>query len=218
MTDVKIAPSILSADFAKMAEAVKNLKLWNADYVHVDVMDGVFVPNITFGMPMVAALRKYTDMVLDVHLMITKPERYVPEFIKAGSDVISVHPDASDDVGGTLDVIKAAGLKCGLVLNPDKGLELVEPYLDKVDVVTLMGVYAGFGGQKYIPETTEKIKALKKLIAGRNVEIEMDGGATEENAAEILNAGTDILVAGSAVFKAADPKAAIAALKAAKTK
>ncbi len=218
MTDVKIAPSILSADFAKMAEAVENLKLWNADYVHVDVMDGVFVPNITFGMPMVAALRKYTDMVLDVHLMITKPERYVPEFIKAGSDVISFHPDASDDVGGTLDVIKAAGLKCGLVLNPDKGLEHVEPYLDKVDVVTLMGVYAGFGGQKYIPETTEKIKALKKLIAGRNVEIEMDGGATEENAAEILNAGTDILVAGSAVFRAADPKAAIAALKAAKTK
>lgn len=218
MTDVKIAPSILSADFAKMAEAVENLCVWNADYVHVDVMDGIFVPNITFGMPMVAALRKYTGMVLDVHLMITKPERYVPEFIKAGSDVISFHPDASDDVGGTLDVIRSAGLKCGLVLNPDKGLELVEPYLDKTDVITLMGVYAGFGGQKYIPETTEKIKSLKKLIAGRDVAIEIDGGVTIENAAEILNAGADVLVAGSAVFKAKDPKAAIDALRNAKTK
>ncbi len=216
MTEVKIAPSILSADFAKMAEAVENLKKWQADYVHVDVMDGIFVPNITFGMPMVAALRKYTDMVLDVHLMITKPERYVPEFIKAGSDVISFHPDASDDPGATLDVIKAAGLKCGLVLNPDKGLELVEPYLDKVDVITLMGVYAGFGGQKYIPETTDKIRALKKLIGTRPVQIEMDGGATLSNASEILNAGTDILVAGSAVFKAENPKDAILALKSAK--
>lgn len=161
MSKVKVAPSILSADFAKMAEAVQNLDKWHADVIHCDVMDGVFVPNITFGMDMIKALRKYTNGILDVHLMIIKPEKYIPQFIAAGADVITFHPDASDDVAGALKTIKDAGKKCGLVLNPDKPLSMIEPYLDIIDVVIIMGVYAGFGGQSFIPETLDKIRECK---------------------------------------------------------
>lgn len=213
MTKVKIAPSILSADFAEMGKAVENLKDWGADYAHCDVMDGVFVPNITFGMPMIKAIRGRTDMVLDVHLMIVEPEKYIPEFLASGADIITFHPDASKDVSGALKTIKAAGKKCGLVLNPDKPLSLVVPYLDSIDILLIMGVYAGFGGQKYIKETTVKIKEAKKLIGSRKIEIEMDGGATVENAKEIIDAGTTILVAGSAVFKSADPAETIINLR-----
>lgn len=209
MTKVKVAPSILSADFGKMAEAVEKLDMWGADLIHCDVMDGVFVPNLTFGMPMIKALRKYTKGILDVHLMIIEPERYVQQFIDAGADVVTFHPDASKDVDGTLDLIRSCGKKCGLVLNPDKPLSLVEPYLDKIDVIILMGVYAGFGGQKFILETLDKIRNLKKMIKGRKIEIEMDGGATLENVFEIASAGVDIMVAGSAVFGAENPKLAI---------
>lgn len=209
MTKVKVAPSLLSADFAAMGEAVANLKKWNADLIHCDVMDGVFVPNLTFGMPMISALRRRTDGILDVHLMIVKPERYVKEFLAAGADVITFHPDASEDAFGALREIRSAGKKCGLVLNPDKPISLIEPYLDEIDVVIVMGVYAGFGGQKFIPETLDKIRALKAVIGNRNVEIEMDGGATLENVREIAEAGVDIMVAGSAVFKATDPALAI---------
>ena len=205
MSKVKVAPSILSADFAKMAEAVQNLDKWHADVIHCDVMDGVFVPNITFGMDMIKALRKYTNGILDVHLMIIKPEKYIPQFIAAGADVITFHPDASDDVAGALKTIKDAGKKCGLVLNPDKPLSMIEPYLDIIDVVIIMGVYAGFGGQSFIPETLDKIRECKKLIGNRNIEIEMDGGASPKNFKDLKEAGTDIIVAGSAVFKAEDP-------------
>lgn len=213
MTDVKIAPSILSADFAEMGKAADNLKAWKADYVHCDVMDGVFVPNLTFGMPMVAALRKRTDMVLDVHLMIIEPERYITEFIAAGADIITFHPDASKDTAAALKEIRAAGKKCGLVLNPDKPLSLVEPYIDMIDLLLIMGVYAGFGGQKYIKETTEKITAAKALINGRDVELEVDGGVTEDNAGEIIAAGATVLVAGSAVFKSANPAETVKKLR-----
>jgi ribulose-phosphate 3-epimerase len=213
MTKVKIAPSILSADYANLAEALDNLKVWNADWVHCDVMDGVFVPNITFGMPMIGALRKHTDMVLDVHLMIVQPERYIPEFLKQGADVITFHAEASNDVVGALKTIKEAGKKCGLVLNPDKPLEMIEPYLDYIDVLLIMGVYAGFGGQGYIAETTEKIRKAKALIGSRTIEIELDGGATEKNAAEIIGAGTTILVAGSAVFGSNNPTETIKKLR-----
>jgi ribulose-phosphate 3-epimerase len=213
MTKIKVAPSLLSANFAAFGEAVADLEKWNADIVHCDVMDGVFVPNLTFGMPMIAALRKATTGILDVHLMIIKPERYIKEFVEAGADVVTFHPDASEDVAGALKVIRDAGKKCGLVLNPDKPLSLIEPYLDNIDVVILMGVYAGFGGQKFIPETLDKIRALKKLIGTRKIEIEMDGGATLENASEIAAAGVDIMVAGSAVFKAKNPAAAIKAIQ-----
>ncbi len=209
MTKIKVAPSILSADFGKMAEAVENLDRWGADLIHCDVMDGVFVPNLTFGMPMIKALRKYTKGILDVHLMIIEPERYIQQFLDAGADVITFHPDASKDTDKALDIIKRAGKKCGLVLNPDKPLSMLEPYLDKIDVIILMGVYAGFGGQKFIKETLDKIKNLKKLIENRKIEIEMDGGATLDNVAEIASAGTDIMVAGSAVFGADNPEAAV---------
>lgn len=209
MTKIKVAPSILSADFGYMGEAVQNLEKWEADLVHCDVMDGVFVPNLTFGMPMVKALRKYTSGILDVHLMITKPERYIEQFLDAGADIVTFHPDASENIAGALKIIRKRGKKCGLVLNPDKPLSLIEPYLDSIDVVIIMGVYAGFGGQKFIPETLDKIKQLKKLIGDRNIEIEMDGGATLKNVKEIALAGTDIMVAGSAVFNAENPAEAI---------
>lgn len=209
MTEIKVAPSILSADFAKMAEAVQNLDKWKADLIHCDVMDGVFVPNLTFGMDMIKALRKYTNGILDVHLMIIKPERYIKRFLEAGADIITFHPDASEDIDGALDEIRAAEKKCGLVLNPDKPLSLIEPYLDKIDVVIIMGVYAGFGGQSFIPETLDKIRETKKLIGNRNIEIEMDGGACGDNFAALVGAGTDIIVAGSAVFKAENPAAVI---------
>lgn len=209
MSKVKVAPSILSADFAKMAEAVQNLDKWQADVIHCDVMDGVFVPNITFGMDMIKALRKYTNGVLDVHLMIIKPEKYIPQFISAGADVVTFHPDASDDVAGALKMIKDAGIKCGLVLNPDKPLSMIEPFLDVIDVVIIMGVYAGFGGQSFIPETLDKIRECKKLIGNRKIEIEMDGGASPKNFKDLKDAGTDIIVAGSAVFKAEDPASVI---------
>ncbi|HPD02443.1 MAG: ribulose-phosphate 3-epimerase [Christensenellales bacterium] len=212
---IKISPSLLSADFGKMAEAVKNLKLWGSDYAHCDVMDGVFVPNITFGMPMVAALKKYAEIPLDVHLMIINPEKYVGEFVDAGADIVTFHPDASHDVLGALKVIKSKGARCGLVLNPDKPLSLVEPYINEIDMILIMGVYAGFGGQKFIPETLAKLAAAKKLIerSGRNIELEIDGGVTESNIGEILAAGADVIVAGSAVFKSADPAKTVASLR-----
>lgn len=209
MTKIKVAPSILSADFARMAEAVENLDKWQADLVHCDVMDGVFVPNITFGMDMVKALRKYSKGILDVHLMIIKPEKYIQRFIDAGADIVTFHPDASEDTEGALNIIKKAGKKCGLVLNPDKPLSLVEPYLDMIDVIIIMGVYAGFGGQSFIPETMDKIRDTKKMIGNRNIEIEMDGGANPKNFNELAAAGTDIIVAGSAVFKSENPAAVI---------
>ncbi|MGN0796434.1 MAG: ribulose-phosphate 3-epimerase, partial [Christensenellales bacterium] len=145
MSEIIVAPSILSADFANMGKAADDVRKWGGDWLHCDVMDGVFVPNITFGMPMVKALDKYTDMTLDVHLMITEPEKYVGSFCDAGADYVTFHVDASNDVEGALNVIKSKGKKCGLVLNPDKPLSLVEPYIDKIDMLLIMSVYAGFG-------------------------------------------------------------------------
>lgn len=206
---VKVAPSILSADFAAMGKAVENLEKWGADYVHCDVMDGRFVPNITFGMPMIKAIRKHTSLPLDVHLMIVNPEDYIEKFIDARADIITFHPDSTNKPAECLATVKNAGLKCGLVLNPDKPLSMLTDYLDIVDEVIVMGVYAGFGGQKFLPQTLDKISQLKKLAKGKNLLIEMDGGATCENARSIENAGADILVAGSAVFGAENPAEAI---------
>ena len=212
---------MLSADFLHLAKDVEMVDA-NADIFHLDIMDGVLVPNLSYGFPVVEAIAGLAVKPLDVHLMIVEPYKYIERFAKTGASMISFHLEAARkagrDAGEILDQIRSHGVRAGIAINPDIPVEDLFPYLEKADFILVMSVFAGFGGQKYIPETTEKIKALKKLIAGRNVEIEMDGGATEENAAEILNAGTDILVAGSAVFRAADPKAAIAALKAAKTK
>ena len=208
---MKVAPSILSADFGKMAEAVENVKIWGADWVHCDVMDGVYVPNITFGMPMVKALRRYSDMVLDVHLMITKPEKYVGQFCDAGADIVTFHQEASDDVQGALDTIKSKGKKCGLVINADQPFEIVEGYLDQIDLLLIMTVQAGFGGQSFKPECVEKaVKGaeLRKKF-GYTYEIEIDGGVSPKNVELLKQAGADVVVAGSSVFKSENPSLTI---------
>lgn len=212
---IKVAPSILSADFGKMAQAVEDVRRWGADWVHCDVMDGVYVPNITFGMPMVKALRKYTDMTLDVHLMITRPERYVGQFCDAGADWVTFHPEASEDVAGALDTIKSKGVKCGLVVNADQPFSIVEPYLGDIDLLLIMTVQAGFGGQSFKQDCLEKVRrgAEIKREKGYTYEIEIDGGVSPSNIRLCKEAGGTVVVAGSSVFGAADPAAAVAAMQ-----
>ncbi len=212
---IKVAPSILSADFGKMAEAVQNIEKWGADWVHCDVMDGVYVPNITFGMPMVKALRKYTDMFLDVHLMITRPEKYVGQFCDAGADLVTFHPEASEDVEGALNEIKSKGVKCGLVVNADQPFSVAEPYLDKIDLLLIMTVQAGFGGQSFKEDCLDKVRrgAEIKREKGYSYEIEIDGGVSPANIERCKDAGGTVVVAGSAVFKAEDPAAAVRAMQ-----
>ncbi|MDE7329047.1 MAG: ribulose-phosphate 3-epimerase [Clostridia bacterium] len=210
---IKISPSILSADFARMGEDVSKLSSWGADWVHCDVMDGEFCPNITFGIPMVKAIRKYTELPLDVHLMIVKPERYVQKFLDAGADIITFHPEASENVEGIIDTVHRRGKLVGLVLNPNIEVGSIEKYLDMVDLVMLMGVYPGFSAQKFIESTMDKISALKALIGHRNVMIEFDGGVSVDNIQEMRKRGLDIAVSGSYVFGAADPAQAIRSLK-----
>lgn len=212
---IKVAPSILSADFGKMAEAVEKVKLWGADWVHCDVMDGVYVPNITFGMPMVKALRGYTDLPLDVHLMITRPEKYVGQFCDAGADLVTFHPEASEDVEGALETIKSKGVKCGLVVNADQPFSIVEPYLDKIDLLLIMTVQAGFGGQSFKEDCLDKVRAGEALRVkhGWSYDIEIDGGVSPANIQKCKDAGATVVVAGSSVFKAADPTAAVKAMQ-----
>ena len=215
MSQCRVAPSILSGDFAKMGETVASVERWGADLVHCDVMDGVFVPNITFGMPMVKAIRPYTSLPLDVHLMITEPEKYVERFCDAGADYVTFHPEASKDARDALLKIKAKGKKCGLVVNPDKDFSLVEPYMDLVDMIVLMGVFPGFGGQSYIESVSDNIVLFAKKIkeSGRDIPLELDGGVTEGNAARFRELGVTVLVAGSATFKAEDPAKAIRVIR-----
>ncbi len=215
MSKVKVAPSILSADFANMAEGVKNVKIWGADWVHCDVMDGVYVPNITFGMPMVKALRKYSDMFFDVHLMITEPEKYVAEFCDAGADMVTFHPEASKDPVKALNIIKSKGKKCGVVLNADQPFDVIQPYLDQVDMVLIMTVQAGFGGQSFMRDRLEMAKRVYeiKMNNGYNFHIQLDGGVCPANICECISAGADVVVAGSAVFKAQNPREAVKAMQ-----
>lgn len=206
-----IAPSVLSADFGNMAEAVREVKAFGGDIIHCDVMDGVYVPNITFGMPMIKAIRKNTDLPVDVHLMITKPERYVGAFCDAGADIVTFHPDASEDVQGALDIIKSKGKKCGLVVNADVDFNIVVPYLDQLDLLVIMTVQAGFGGQSFKPKCLDKVRTGEKLRKenGYKYLIEADGGVIEGNIATCKEAGVDIAVAGSAVFRSKDPRKTI---------
>ena len=215
MSNTKIAPSILSGDFAAMGATVANVQKWGADLVHCDVMDGVFVPNITFGMPMIKAIRPHTTLPLDVHLMIVEPEKYVERFCDSGADIVTFHPEASKDPRAALLAIKAKGKKCGLVVNPDKGFDLVEPYMDLVDMIVLMGVFPGFGGQSYIESVSDSIVLFARKIkeSGRDIALELDGGVTETNAARFRSLGITVLVAGSATFKAADPEQAIKVMR-----
>jgi len=213
MSNIKISPSILSGDFANLSTSVISAEKWGADYIHCDVMDGVFVPNITFGMPMVKALRKYAKIPFDVHLMIVNPEKFVDEFIESGADIITFHPDVCADVQGTLDRIRAKGVKAGIVLNPDVGSSIAAKYIDSVDIILLMGVYPGFGGQKFIESVYDKIEDVHRIIGDRNIELEIDGGVTEDNIDEMIKRGINVVVGGSSVYKAADPSATIRRLR-----
>lgn len=217
MKTIKIAPSILSADFSKMGDEVRMLQENGADVVHCDVMDGVFVNNITFGIKMVEDLRKITTLPLDCHLMIVHPEKYVERFAKAGADIITVHYEACrDNLKEVLQLIKSTGVKCGAVINPDTPVDCIKDVIPMCDMVLIMSVFPGFGGQKFIPEALDKLRQVKAIAdaCGKPIDIEIDGGVTEENVEEIKKAGANIIVAGSTVFKAQDKKAVIARLKA----
>lgn len=212
---IKIAPSILSADFTKMYDAVKMLEQAGADYIHCDVMDGMFVPNITFGQPMVRDLRKHTKLPLDVHLMIESPERYVEEFAQAGADIIVVHEEATKHLDRTLQLIRNTKKKCGVALNPHTPLCVLDYVLGYVDMVLLMSVNPGFGGQSFIPDALKKASKLKAMIdkRGLEIDIQMDGGIGVHNIKEVTDAGVNVIVAGSAIFSADNPKEIISALK-----
>ena len=217
MKNIKIAPSILSANFAKMGEEVQSLEKNGADVVHCDVMDGVFVNNITFGIKMVEDIRKMTSLPLDCHLMIVHPEKYVERFAKAGADIITVHYEAcQDNLKEVLELIKSTGVKCGAVINPDTPVEKIKEVIPLCDMVLVMSVFPGFGGQKFIPSALDKLKEIRAIIEGlgKEIDLEIDGGVTAENVEEIKAAGANVIVAGSAVFKAEDRAAMIAALKA----
>jgi ribulose-phosphate 3-epimerase len=216
MEKIKIAPSILSADFSKMGEEVASLERCGADLVHCDVMDGVFVNNITFGMKMVEDLRKITTLPLDCHLMIVNPEKYVERFAKAGADIITVHYEACQDkLKEVLLLIKSAGVKCGAVINPDTPVEKIKDVIPLCDMVLVMSVFPGFGGQKFIPSALDKLREIRAIIdeSGKAIDLQIDGGVTEENVGEIKAAGANVIVAGSTVFKAEDRAQMIAKLR-----
>lgn len=216
MKTVKIAPSILSADFSKMGEEVRSLEQSGADVIHCDVMDGVFVNNITFGIKMVEDLRKATALPLDCHLMIVHPEKYVERFAKAGADIITVHYEACGDrLKEVLEFIRSTGVKCGAVINPDTPVEKIKDVILSCDMVLVMSVFPGFGGQKFIPSALDKLREIRAIIdeSGKDIDLEIDGGVTGDNVAEIKAAGANVIVAGSAVFHAPDRARMIAKLK-----
>lgn len=194
-----LAPSILSADFAILKEQIQEIENTGVRMLHIDVMDGHFVPNITFGAVLIKSIRRYTNLIFDVHLMIEYPDKYIEDFIKAGADIITIHIESESDIDECIDMIHSHEIKAGLAVNPDTDMEMIEPYLDKIDMVLVMSVHPGFGGQVYINETDDRIEYLHN-VCGEDLDIEVDGGISEENIAHIVEMGANIIVAGSAVF------------------
>ena len=203
MKKIKISPSILSADFSQLGKEIKNLQDSGADLIHVDVMDGHFVPNLTIGPPVIKALRKYTNLPFDVHLMISPVHKYIKDYAEAGSDIITIHPEATEDLDESIKLISSLKKKVGVSLNPDTSLNLILKHLNKIDLVLIMSVFPGFGGQKFMPEVLKKIEALRDLKKEQNLnfDIEVDGGINFTNSKKVINSGANILVSGTTIFK-----------------
>ena len=209
-----ISPSLLAADFSKLGEEIKKVENAGVSYLHLDVMDGIFVPNISFGMPMISSLRKQSKLVFDVHLMITEPQRYVDDFIKAGADLLTIHYESCENPLKIVRYIREKGIKAAVAIKPATPAEVLFPLLPELDMVLVMTVEPGFGGQKLIPETVEKVRILRKYMLdhGLNVDIQVDGGITAENLPLVTEAGANVVVAGSAIFNPEDPAAVIDAM------
>ena len=206
MNNIKISPSILSADFSRLREEIKRLEMGGADMIHVDVMDGHFVPNLTIGPPIIKALRNCSALPFDVHLMISPVHKYIKDYADAGADIITIHPEATDNLEESINLIKKLNKKIGLSLNPDTSIKVIEKFLYSIDLVLVMSVYPGFGGQKFIPDVVDKIKELKSIKEKSNLkfDIEVDGGINFDNSKLVVEAGANILVSGTTIFKSND--------------